>query len=140
VSQGPKRIVCVRKSFLLSFTTKFRSFQALEPAAILFLMLLQAVLCWALTEIKVVTLSFGVGRSLSEWDKTFCVCVHFSQSWAPSCVFELLEIYVPIKILFFLRKGGGPASVLYDRHRGDTPRILLYEPLAVSCSRPPSPP
>jgi hypothetical protein len=47
VSQGLKRIVCVRKRLLLSFTTKFRSFQALEPAAILFLMLLQAVLCWA---------------------------------------------------------------------------------------------
>jgi hypothetical protein len=56
--------------------------------------------CWASTEIKddlrqkVVTLSFGVGRSLSALDKTFCV--HFSQSWAPSCVFELLEIYESI--------------------------------------------
>jgi hypothetical protein len=60
-------------------------------------MLLQDILCWGSTEIKddltqpVTNLSFGVGRSLSALNKTFCG--HFSQSWALSCVFELLESY-----------------------------------------------
>jgi hypothetical protein len=82
-SQGLKRTVCVRKRFVLSFFTKLRSFQALEPAAILFLMLLQAILCWGSTEIKddqrqkVVTLSFRVLEDhCLHWTKHSAIIFH----------------------------------------------------------------